>query len=67
KYMDSFQFQLFNKALDLIELANANIEINTYDDDNLDPCYDNELIASIICYCLNRPSLAINIHPKSDH
>ncbi|CAG8666587.1 9116_t:CDS:1, partial [Gigaspora rosea] len=68
KYMDSFQFQSFNEVLDLIESdTNTNVEINPYYYDDLDLYYDDELIASIICYRLNRPSLAINIHPKSDH
>ncbi|CAG8571528.1 15300_t:CDS:2 [Racocetra fulgida] len=35
--MDSFQFQSFNEALDLIE--------SDFNDDELDPCYGDELIA----------------------
>ncbi|CAG8624762.1 5385_t:CDS:2, partial [Cetraspora pellucida] len=64
--INSFQFQSFNEALDLIE-SDINIETNLYYNDELDPCYNDELISSIIRYHLDCPSLFINIYPESDH
>ncbi|CAG8537899.1 36003_t:CDS:1, partial [Gigaspora margarita] len=31
------------------------------------PCYDEDLVKSIIFRCLNKPSRIINVHPKSDY
>ncbi|CAG8671965.1 5497_t:CDS:2 [Gigaspora margarita] len=31
------------------------------------PCYDEDLVKSIIFRCLNNPSRIINVHPKSDY
>ncbi|CAG8798132.1 16985_t:CDS:1, partial [Cetraspora pellucida] len=55
---------LLIKALDSIEIeSDSNINSNF----DINPCYDETLISSIISYHLNNLSRIINIHPKSDH
>ncbi|CAG8650757.1 435_t:CDS:1 [Scutellospora calospora] len=60
--MNSLQFQLLTESLDSV-ITELEPEI----DIDIDPCYDDNFVKSIILHYLNNPSRSINVRIKSDH
>ncbi|CAG8827363.1 28526_t:CDS:1, partial [Dentiscutata erythropus] len=42
-------------------------QVESESDVDIDLCYDENLVMSIISRYLNNPSRIINVHPKSNH
>ncbi|CAG8697050.1 15942_t:CDS:2, partial [Dentiscutata heterogama] len=58
--INSLQFQLLTESLD-------SDQIKSESDIDIDLCYDENLVMSIISNYLNNPSRIINVYPKSNH
>ncbi|CAG8574476.1 804_t:CDS:1, partial [Cetraspora pellucida] len=58
--MNSLQFQLLTESLDLDQNESES-------DVDIDPCYNENLVISIISRYLSISSQIINVHSKSDY